>query len=126
MLRCPLRYRCCCLVECRVLDLPKFWALQRCGEHRKTSHTVDKSIYFKVAQKDKIRDAVRLQPLTTGTSVRRNLKNLSPQAQVSPQLKESVKRLVFQEKVRVMTEELDGVPMDGSYGSIGAGYLKFS
>ena len=45
---------------------------------------------------------------------------MSPQAQVSPQLKESVKRLVYQEKVRVMAEELDGVSMDGSYGSIAA------
>ena len=92
MLRCPLRYRCGCMVECRILDIPKFWILQRCGEHRKTSHMVDKSIYLKVAQKDVIRDAVRLQPLTTGTSVRRNLKNMSPQTQVSPQSKESVKR----------------------------------
>ena len=48
------------------------------------------------------------------------MKNMSPQVQVSPQLKESVKWLVFQEKVRVMTEELDGVPMDGSYDSIAA------
>ena len=107
-------------MECRVLDVQNFWILQRSGEHRKISHIVDKSIYLKVAQKDVIRDAVRLQPLTTGTSVRRNLRNMSPQAQVSPQLKDSVRRLVQQVKVSVMAEELDGVKMDGSYGSIAA------
>ena len=94
--------------------------VQRSGEHRKTSHMQAQSMYLKITQRDVIRDAVRLQPLTTGSSVRRNLKHLSPQQQVSPQMKKSVQRLVQQVKVRVMAEELDGVKMDGSYGSIAA------
>ena len=120
MLRCPLLYRCGCKNEVRLLDVKDFWVVKRSGEHRKTSHMEDKSMYLKVSQKDVIRDAVRLSPLTTGTSVRRNLKNLSPQQQVSPQLKKSVQRFVQQVKVKVMAEELDGVIMDGSYGSIAA------
>ena len=117
MLRCPLQYRCKCNVEARVLDLPKFWIVQRSSEHRKTSHLEDKSKYLKIAQHDVIHDAVRLQPLTTGAIVRRNLKHLSPQQQVSPQMKQSVQRLVHQIKVSVMAEvsleELDGVKMEG-------------
>ena len=104
----------------KLLDVKDFWVLQRSGEHRKTSHMDDKSMYLKVSQKDVIRDAVRLSPLTTGTSVRRNLKHLSPQQQVSAEMKKSVQRLVKQVKVKVMAAELDGVTMDGSYGSIAA------
>ena len=104
----------------KLVDVKDFWVLQRSGEHRKTSHMDDKSMYLKVSQKDVIRDAVRLSPLTTGTSVRRNLKHLSPQQQVSAEMKKSVQRLVKQVKVKVMAAELDGVTMDGSYGSIAA------
>ena len=93
--------------------------MQRSGEHRKTSHMEDKSMYLKVTQKDVIHDAVRLQPFTTGSSVRQNLKHLSPGTGFAPN-EEVVQRLVQQVKVRVMAEELDGVKMDGSYGSIAA------
>ena len=78
----------------------------------------DRSAYLKIVQQDVIHDAVRVQPLATGTSLRRNLKNISPQQQVSPELKKSIQRLVIKEKVSVMAQELDGVKMDGSYGSI--------
>ena len=56
-------YRCGCKNEMRLLDVKDFWVLQRrrCGEHRKTSHMDDKSMYLKVSQKDVIRDAAGCQ-----------------------------------------------------------------
>ena len=65
--------------------------------------------YLKVIQQDVIRDAVQLHPLASGSTLRHNLKHLSPQQQVSPELKKSIQRLVIKEKVSVMAQELDGV-----------------
>ena len=61
-----------------------------------------------------------LSPLVSGSTVRGNQKHLSPQQQIPPELKKSVQRLVNKEKVKVLAQELDGVKMDGSFGSVAA------
>ena len=92
----------------------------RSGLHRLTSHRDDQSKYLKLSQKQVVRDAVRMSPLVPGATVRRNLNNLGPDKRVDPKLKQSVQRLVRKEKETILSEDLDGVKMDGSYGSLAA------
>ena len=92
----------------------------RSGLHRLTSHRDDQSKYLKLSQKQVVRDAVRMSPLVPGATVRRNLNNLGPDKRVDPKLKQSVQRLVRKEKETILSEDLDGVKMDGSHGSLAA------
>jgi len=61
-----------------------------------------------------------MAPLVPGATVRRNLNNLSPKKRVDPKHVASVQRLVRKEKETVWSMALDGVKMDGSYGSVAA------
>ena len=104
----------------KVVDKPNVIYVNRNGSHRKSSHAQDRSAFLKVAQQDVVKGAVRYYPLASGSTVRRYLKHLNPQQEVPPELKKSVQRLVNKEKVKVLAQELDGVKMDGSFGSVAA------
>ena len=66
------------------------------------------------------RNAVRSNPLSPSSLVRGNLNHLSPSKKVDPKLKSSVRRLAKLKTHHVFSQQLAGVTMDGSYGSIAA------
>ena len=120
LLFCPMKHRSRCPNLIKIVDKLKEIVVFRSGLHCLTSHRDDQSRYLKLAQKQVVRDAVRMSPLVPGATVRRNLNNLGPDKRVDPKLKKSVQRLVRKEKETILSEELDGVKTDGSYGSLAA------
>ena len=52
------------------------------------------------------------------STVRRNLKNMDSSSHVSPHMTPSVRRLVVRERNDLLSTFLDGVEMDGSFGSM--------
>ena len=65
-----------------------------------------------------MKNAVWIFPLASELTVRLILKNLSPKKHVPPELKKHVQRSVTKEKVKLLSQELDGVSMDGSFGTL--------
>ena len=118
ILQCPMNFRARCPNLMRVQHTSKVVTVWRSGFHRITSHDDDRSVFLKMKQKDGVKDAVRISPLSSGLTVRRSLKNLSPKKHVAPEFKKHVQRLVSKEKVKLLSQELHGVSMDGSFGSI--------
>ena len=106
----------------KVVDGAKLVTVSRNGLHKKSSHGEDWSVFLKTKQQDGVKDAGRISPLSLGTIlfyfVRPSLNNFSPTKHVPPELKKHVQRLVNKEKVKLLAQELEGVNMDGSFGSI--------
>ena len=89
ILQCPMNFRARCPNLMRVQHSSKVVTVWRSGCHRITSHDDDRSVFLKMKQKDGMKDAVLISPLSSGLTVWQSLKNLSLKKHVPPEFKKA-------------------------------------
>ena len=117
--RCPLAHRTDCPHKVRVKYFGGSVVLEGTAGHPEFLHIDKNTKILSWRQTNAIAAAVRLAPHQSASSIRRNLVNLeSPSKVVEPKMLSKVRRIVRKERDHLTTCNLNGVQVDGSYGSL--------
>ena len=119
ILSCPLRNRCGCQCQAKIVEQPTTTVLFIADQHTAADHIQDRDggKYLKFQEMSRIASAVKVAPLQTATELIRNLQD-SPTKELNPMMKKSVQRLVRRERKQINTVLLDNVEVDNTLGSI--------
>jgi hypothetical protein len=117
--RCPLAHRTECPHKVRAKNYGGSVILEGTEGHAEFLHIDKNSKILSWRQTNAIAAAVRTAPHQSAASIRRNLVNLeSPTKIVEPKMLAKVRRVVRKERDHLTTCNLNGVHVDGSYGSL--------
>jgi len=117
--RCPLAHRTKCPHKLRILYYAGSAHLEITEGHESFEHDDVNKKRLGWKQINAIAAAVRVAPNQTASSIRRNLGNFaSPTKEVTPQFLPSVRRLVSKVRDDITKVNLNGIEVDGSYGSL--------
>ena len=112
ILSCPLRGRCNCQCQAKIVETPVQTILYISSMHTAADHvaTKNQSKYLKRAQRNMIATAVKIAPLQSAGELIQvcNVQN-SPTKEIDSALRQSVVRLVRKERREINTVLLEGV-----------------
>jgi len=119
-LRCPMSYRFNCKCQIKMYEGDHYIALDVRGQHNADSHSADKetSKHLKVKQIHALHTGVRCAPQQSAKALRRNLANFSPDKRIDPIKIRVVRRTVAKFRNHLTLEQLAGIKIDDSYGSL--------
>jgi len=87
--------------------------------HEASDHDVgkDRSKFLKAEQRKFIAEAVKIAPMQTASELMRNVQN-SPSKAIDPALKNSVHRLIVNERKKLRTVVLEGIEVTDQLGPL--------
>ena len=117
--QCPCRFKCGCNIQFCVKEYDNRFEMWQSGTHNRLSHAESTGI-LSVHQRSAVIASVKSAPLATGSAVRSNLKNMSPDKHVACDQRSmgAVSRLVKNARRQLITDRMSGIDIDGSEGSM--------
>jgi hypothetical protein len=115
---CPMRARCGCQCEAKVVKDAISVVLSIANAHSKEDHEEEHGIkYLSHKQKCLVAESVKIAPLQTGRQLMQNIES-SPSKVIDRSLSNSVARMVRKERKSLTSVALEGVDVDNTLGSL--------